>query len=549
MNRPPRSAGAPEEPSPSDPPLSSDQPANPEPETSSATHPGDAASNSRAHFRARGIPVAVFFFYFIAISVWSIATPIWGAPDEIAHVLRAYSVAHGQIYVRPVAASNGTGGFVNVPENLHQSANTARCFAFRPAKSAACVQDPGSNSTIVTVGSSAARYNPAYYVAVGLPSLVLGERHIVFAFRLVSAALSAWMLAWALTSASLARRPRAAMAAVLLAGTPMALFLGSVVNPNGLEITAGCSLWVNLLLFARGDNAQARGLLLRRAAISASVMVLMRSLSPVWLAVIVVLVLIAAAGPGLRGRIAQRDLSRWAAFVLAITVVSVIWIVLSKSLQVSQLRAPLEYTFRQRIHLARVRQLHNVDEEIGEFGWMDTLLPQWAYNLWGTSMVVGAGLVLLLARWRDKLALVVIAAVSFGLPILIEAYNWNQSGPVWQGRYSMPLTLGLILMGGLAVSDARWLPPLAEWFLSIAATLLAALSVGFALAISIHRYASGTHTPFSLNGPWQPPGGGLLLEIIECCVVTAGCTLVLVLGPKLRPASQQSTLVSPDSSH
>jgi hypothetical protein len=480
-----------------------------------------------------------FLFYFIVISVWSLATPIWAAPDETAHVLRAYSAAHGQIYVRPAAAINGTGGIVNVPETLWTSARTASCFAFQPGRPADCVKDPGSGSTMVRAPSAAARYNPAYYVVVGLPSLVLGERHIIFAFRLASAALSAWMLAWALTSASFAKRPRAAMAAVLLAGTPMVLFLGGMVNPNGLEITAACALWVNLLLCARGDHApRVQGLLLRRGAISASVLVLMRSLSPVWLAVIVALVLGAAAGPGLRRRVARRDVGKWTAVVAALTTISLSWIILSKSLQVSQLKTPLHYTFRDRIHLARMRQLHDVDQEIGVFGWLDTKLPQCAYTLWGTCALVFGGAVLLVSRWRDRLALVAIAAVGFGLPILIESASWDQSGPVWQGRYSMPLSVGVVVMGGLALSDARWLPSRAEWVLSIAATLLAALAVGFALAISLHRYADGVHTPFSLSGPWQPPGGGVLVEAVESCVVAVGCALVIVLGPRLRPATR-----------
>jgi hypothetical protein len=184
-----------------------------------------------------------------------------------------------------------------------------------------------------------------------------------------------------------------------------------------------------------------------------------------------------------------------------------------------------------------MRQLHNVDQEIGVFGWLDTKLPQWAYTAWGTCALVGGGAVLLLARWRDRLALIVAAGVGFGLPILIESVSWNQSGPVWQGRYSMPLTIGVVVMGGLVLSDARWLSLRAEWVLSIAATVLAALTVGFALAISLHRYADGVHTPFSLNGPWQPPGGGVVLEAIESGVVAVGCTLVVVLGQRLRPTT------------
>ncbi len=51
-----------------------------------------------------------FIAWWIAIYAWSIATPVWGAPDEFQHAFRAYAAVRGEVYVKPEAASFGTGG-------------------------------------------------------------------------------------------------------------------------------------------------------------------------------------------------------------------------------------------------------------------------------------------------------------------------------------------------------------------------------------------------------------------------------------------------------
>lgn len=497
----------------------------------------EATATRRRWPRALSGTFGAFIFFFAIMAIWSFGTPIWGVPDEPAHVLRAYSAAHGQFYVSPNGATGGTGGVVTVPRSLAESGNSTSCYAFNPQVSAACAHDPVSGSHLVAAPSSAARYNPAYYLVVGLPSLIMGEHHLLYAMRLVSAALSAWMLAWALTSAALVRRPRIGMVAVLVAATPMVYFLGGGVNPNGLEITAACALWVNLLLLFRSDDKARRPLLIRRAAIAASIMVTLRSLSPVWLVLIIALACLAAT-PGLRQRLRRRDSTRWAIVVLVFAVLSVIWIEVSQSLTQLQLAQPLHLGLGDRLSLARRRQLFDFDSEVGLFGWLDTRLPQWAYNAWGITGLAASALAFVFIRWRDRIAVAAIAAVGYGVPIAIEAQDWNKAGGVWQGRYSLPLTVGLVILIGLALAESGWLPDWIGWIVAVSIAAGTATFMVWCFLITLRRNAVGVLAPFDIEGLWRPVGGAVRLSAALAFVTLIGTVAVLVMGARLAPIAR-----------
>ena len=450
-------------------------------------------------------------------------------------------MAHGQIYVPPTSAVAGTGGQVTITRGLLDSAKKESCVGFHPKVTATCVPDPGPDTTRVAVPSGAARYNPVYYFVVGLPSLVLGNRHLVLAMRLVSAALSAWMLTWALTSAGLTRHPRVSIAALLFGLTPMAVFMAASVNPNGLEVTAAAAAWVNALLLARrAGPPELRRLLVRRAAIAASVVLLMRSLSPLWIAIIVLVVLASVVGASARN-LFRRDVVPWFALVIGVGVLALVWIVVAKSLQISQLEEPVHWSFGRRWSLVWQYLPTRLDQELGVFGWGDTPLPRVYYPVWGVLCAVGFAAALVLVRWRDRIALVLVAAAAIFVPLLIEAAEFNSDGLVWQGRYSLPVSVGVAATAAIALGESRWVRPSVDWLMSLvfstAATVVWIVGFGWAL----HRYINGLGEPFSLNGPWQPPIGGHPLIAAQIAVVVVGVGLLLARPERLAPSLRRSS--------
>ncbi|TAM94986.1 MAG: DUF2142 domain-containing protein, partial [Rhodanobacteraceae bacterium] len=177
---------------------------------------------------------------------WALATPVWGSPDEYQHAYRAYAAVRGEVYVKPVAAVVGTGGYVDVPRGWIRSQFSIACYAGTGTRSPACLPPLTDDDTPVRIPSTAARYNPVYYLWVGLPSLFMPASDALLGMRLASAALNAFFLAWAISAAMAARQPAIVTGATLMAITPMIPFLGAAVNPNGLEITSALCCWVAL---------------------------------------------------------------------------------------------------------------------------------------------------------------------------------------------------------------------------------------------------------------------------------------------------------------
>ena len=94
------------------------------------------------------------------------------------------------------------------------------------------------------------RYPPLYYAVVGLPTLVVHSTDAVFLMRLLGALLCAVLLGLAYMVLATWSQNRILAAGFLCALTPAAVYLGSVVNPNGLEIAAAICLWCSGLVLA-----------------------------------------------------------------------------------------------------------------------------------------------------------------------------------------------------------------------------------------------------------------------------------------------------------
>ena len=156
-----------------------------------------------------------------------------------------------------------------------------------------------------------------------------------------------------------------------------------------------------------------------------------------------------------------------------------------------------ENTFRT----AFIGGLKNIDgylaNMLGHFGWVDTPLPTWAYVCLGAFMLFPVLTALALGSRRDRLVLVGLSVFCFLTPLIIQANQAKYIGYVWQGRYFLPLVMGVLVLSGFTVRRAFTAAP-AGWSTKLLATLAVGLmAVQFdAFIVNHHRYQAG------LNGPW-----------------------------------------------
>ena len=460
-----------------------------------------------------------FAAFFLVGAAWAVALPVNGTYDEKHHIARAYAVVSGQWLPRgpaPDPAGYGFEGF-DVPASLLPG--DVDCMRLPVPRPASCLKPAGPRTETVRVTSNTARYSPVYYLPVGLPMLVSPNTAGIIAGRLVSAALSALLLALAAATA-FRYAGRLALAAVALVATPMVMNLAGAINPNGLEIAAGVLLFASLLPLARGAPPT-RGLVWQAGA-AMLLLLTLRQFGPL-LCAVDVLACLALAGPETRRALLRdRDTRRiiGGAALLGVAFFA-FWVLVSGWAYVRPLPrfARHERTGTLLREVATVRVRFYLQQIVGQFGYGEAGISRLAIALWYALWAVPVLAVLWTAARRVKLVLVGLAVFCGALLVGLElryapVVGWSQ-----HGRYVLPTAVGIVLVAAWyappALAGRRWLP-----LALVAATVPVH---GYALARTMTRYQAGLGAPLDpFGGVWTPPGGPLV------ALATAGAGLALL---------------------
>lgn len=479
---------------------------------------GTMTTPSRARrWASRHLSILCFVGLLALTCAWAVATPLFAAPDEPAHVIKAVATAHGEFTGSPSPGRAAAWIDFRIPTTVADAAAHGTCFAFHPDVSAACQPTFTSHGGTSTASTYVGRYPPLYYLIVGLPSLVMHSPGVLYAMRLVSALLSSIFLGLAFASAAACRHGRAIAVGVALAVTPMVIFLDAVVNPSGLEIATALCFWTTALVLFTDPEHPSRRALIVRTAVAAGVFMQIRGLSPLLLAIAGVSVAIVAGWSAVVALLRRRDI-RIALGVLAVIGVGTLaWIFGYKALSLAPVGYPVAKSssdfdiLRASVH----RVLDELGDNVGIFGWKDTPIPLWSTALWA-ALVIGALLAGIAVRHRrSHLVLPLLVAVVVLVPAVLSALNARQNGLIGQARYFMPVAVGVPVIACWAVAPllrsrrfpalCRALPALV-WLIAAATALVQLVSFVEAL----RRYRGGVDSPLLRRASeWAPPGGTL----------------------------------------
>ena len=468
-----------------------------------------------------------YALFFVLFALWSIGNPLTAAPDEPAHATKAAGVVRGQLVGEPVEGEPDGFGWVRVPNVIWQSQAYPICYYFKPDITAACEpEEPADPHEIVDAVTTASNYNPLYYLPVGMPTLLpLGE-DMLFAMRLITAAMCAAALAWAVRSLAELRTMSWPVLGLAAAVTPMVVFLSSTISPAGPEICAAVGLWAGLLVTVHQPDPDRLRTRMAGVAVLASVLVNLRGMSPLFLALIVGTVVLSAPWANTWTALRDRRSWPWLGLVGVASIAALVWTRTAGSLPESIVAHP-SWTFiraaKTSIH-ATPTYLKNM---VGEFGWVDTQLP--LVMVWAWLAVIAAIAIAALVRgsWRQRVALALLGFLTLALPVVIHAWQAKYIGIVWQGRYFLPAAVGVPLLAGfilrgrpdgaVGATAPRSAHRLLPW-------LLGALLGGqvVALAVNLHRYAVGADGPWfgTVEDVWAPP--------VSVPVLLVACVAVVV---------------------
>ena len=451
---------------------------------------------------------------FVVISAWSLATPLMGAPDEPSQTYQAVALVRGQIDEPHYATRIGPLSVVRVPQWVLSATHLARCFDYRPAISGRCPLVVGSDQTIRTANTQFSNYPPLYFAWVGLPSLALSGREAFYAMRLASALVNASLLALGMYLLARYHPRRFPLVGALIAIPPMVLFMSAVINASGPEISAGFASWCAGLCVI--EDRDIPKMLAIWTSIAFAAFILSRPLSPVNAGVVLVVLAALAGRRRLHNlRTAPRALTIGCAIVGA-GVIAGITLLIGGSPSLLGVPRSSPLNFDAAFHAVLVREPGNLQQAVGSFGWLDTPVPHLVPGLW-IALAAGVCAIGLLRTPRFLLALALLTTAIFLMPVIFEIPKINEVGTYWQGRYWLPLLVGIPLIA-TAASGHRPVEWLRDVLRSPAA--MAARLVGIALVfgvivwaqissfvLALHRYTTGLGRPAGTPIEWTPPGG------------------------------------------
>jgi len=482
------------------------------------------------------VPVLVVVA-FVAMSLsWVFANPPGSAPDETAHYVKALAAGRGEMHLTetpppdPAAEQtpqrrwqDRTARLVQVPAQLDPRG--LQCSSFVPELSAGCLLNgpPGQDSALPTIVGT---YQPYVYVVPGLLMRAASDPFSAtrlgrLGFWLVSVVMIslAVLLLWSPGDRGFS------LLGLVLAVTPMVMFMSSTLSANGIEICAGICFLAAAIRLSRGDDEKTWVWV--ATAVSGALMILSRSTGVLWTGLDALVVLAMVSRRGVRAIVADggRRATGAALALGTAAVASVGW-----ELAV-QPRPQRSITAAVRSVPSELRDLPEIYRQgIGVFGWLDTYLHPAGYWLWTGLLVVVVALALLVARRRQRWVLgglmAAVVVVTVGLALLNRPTGFGV-----QARYVLAFVVALPLVAGetlfarrsrLGELEPRSLPLLA-------AIVMALIQVG-AWYVNARRYAVGVGGPrlFFADAEWRPPLGWapwLALTLFGAAALVAAAAL------------------------
>lgn len=469
---------------------------------------------------------AVLLGCFLLQTAWTLAVPTFRGIDEYEHVYKAAAVARGDWSPHHRPSPTLWGEVVVVPADLVDAARPTcetlpdtDCDALGPA---------GAGQ--VEMPTSAGRYNPLFYFVVGTVARPFSGDLALFMMRTAAGLMCACLVA--LSALTLRRWSRTAWpaATLLLACTPMFTYSTMVASPNGIEMAGALLVWSALLGLARPSVASPDlRFFIVMATVGAVPLLVVRSLGPLWLLLICACVLPLLTRAHLR-RLTETPLLRRCAAglsVLAVAAAAYTWWAGTNAIGdgTKSFGAPSVGDLAGNWLLWFI-------QTVGTFPARDELAPLPLYALAFLAWWVVAAVALRHADGRSRAALVLLVAVASAVPLAVTIASFDAAGAIWQGRYTLPLTVGFALLCG-RVMDTRSTTRTAERVMLVLAAVFAVAHVVAVLGVHAHLRGQGILA--------ETPLADLSMPLVAALVVAG--SMLMTAGLRVGPGSRDVAAV------
>jgi Predicted membrane protein (DUF2142) len=169
-------------------------------------------------------------------------------------------------------------------------------------------------------------------------------------------------------------------------------------------------------------------------------------------------------------------------------------------------------------------------------------LPRWLTDGWLLLVVAVAVVALVVGTWRERLALLTVVAATIALPIgaLVATTDTHSVG--WQGRYSLPVAIGVPILAGWTIGRSSLRTQLVTRLLTVAVAAFAGVALVVAHQRLMTRLVVGLPNSLFANlrhgGNWNGPLNPVLLFTAAVVVSVAIVTWMLLVAFTRTPAHE-----------
>jgi hypothetical protein len=457
---------------------------------------------------------------------WILAVPPFQAADEFDHAYRAAAVARGEWQMVEAGPETGHGNIVTAPIDIVEAARPV-CESYDYTGPVNCQGADRVGDDLILVQSGAATYNPAFYWLIGTPARAFSGADALYAMRIAGAVLCAILIFLAAASTLAGARSVWPALGLTVALTPVAVFSSAMAAPNGIEIVAAVAVWCGLLRIVRDRDHL---LLATVTTVTGGVVLaVVRLMGPIWLA-LVVLTCVALAR-----RDAYADLwNRHRRLLLsAVAVVSAAllysaWWILSAG-QGSVVTGGPEAAKTDPVGNSLERIPLWMLQSIAAFPTKSDSAPLIVYAF---CFIAFAQLMVLAWRHlsrRARLCIGVVAVLALAIGLLVSIATYAKVGDFWQGRYGLPLAVGMPLIAGFGIDGLRDVVRL-ERPVALSATVL--MCLGATISVVAVEQGQLTSSALAHSAEWLTHPAWLLVAL----TVAGWAVWSVVLKSSLSPA-------------
>ena len=453
---------------------------------------------------------------------WALIQPPYGVSDEPAHAVKALATAHGEL-----RGPNSVGQFgypsmdFQVP-SAYSSIWHFTCYSGEVNQTPQCAPHFPSGHDRIAVSSTAAEYPPPYYATVGIWGWIAPGVFGLLLMRLATVIICTVFLLMSaylfLLSGNSLR-----LSVLLICATPTVFAFSGVVNPFSPEVTASILFWTSGTLLLKSADSATKNLkyFVYFSAISFG---LMRPASFLWIVISMFVIALASVQfKNLRtSSIQRKDVIHFFIAGGVGTLTSVVWYLFGMTVHNLGGGSPAGGELIPNMLTSFHKTPSYLRQIFGFFGWTTFYAPRIVVLLFVLSFVL-----LVVARRnyeiREMFAIALLIAFLFFGPAVLEGARAASSGWGFQGRYLIPVAVGIPLLLALRSESPRYK------FASAIPPILIVLGHLVALNHVAKRFTVGLNGPTSWisNIKWSGVGGPIAVQISFCISVLLGVALVV----------------------